>query len=273
MIWTFNSIDLIYILTYGGPYYSTFTLAMFAYQQAFGRGLVGYASAVAVFIVAPDGGGHGDLSRALPTGWSRRSDGPRYARRTGHRRPTASRRIPSWRAGSPIDNTHSARRTPVWRVVVAFVVTPFLWMLLGSFKPTYELLQQQGQTLWIAHPTLENYQRLFQEYDFVRYFLNSLFVATVTATVATSLSAFAGYSLARFQFPGRGFFGVLILVTQMLPGIAIIIPLFIWFKQFQLIDTYWALLHRLQRVRDSVLDVDVARLFRQYSRASWKRRR
>jgi multiple sugar transport system permease protein len=52
VIWTFNSIDLIYILTYGGPYYSTFTLAMFAYQQAFGRGLVGYASAVAVFILA-----------------------------------------------------------------------------------------------------------------------------------------------------------------------------------------------------------------------------
>jgi ABC-type glycerol-3-phosphate transport system permease component len=72
--------------------------------------------------------------------------------------------------------------------------------------------------------------------------LNSLLVATVTATVATSLSAFAGYSLARFQFPGRGFFGVLILVTQMLPGIAVIIPLFIWFKQFQLVDTYWALL-------------------------------
>ena len=126
--------------------------------------------------------------------------------------------------------------------VVVFVLTPFLWMLLGSFKPTYELLQQQGQTLWIAHPTLENYQRLFQEYDFVRYFLNSLLVASCTATVATSLSAFAGYSLARFQFPGRGLFGVLILVTQMLPGIAIIIPLFIWFKQFQLIDTYWAML-------------------------------
>ena len=52
IIWTFNSIDLIYILTYGGPYYATFTLAMFAYQEAFGRGLVGYASAVAVFILA-----------------------------------------------------------------------------------------------------------------------------------------------------------------------------------------------------------------------------
>lgn len=50
-IWTFNSIDLIFIMTYGGPYYSTLTLAMYAYQQAFGRGLVGYASAIAVVIL------------------------------------------------------------------------------------------------------------------------------------------------------------------------------------------------------------------------------
>jgi ABC-type glycerol-3-phosphate transport system permease component len=156
------------------------------------------------------------------------------------RRPAARPAV-----GASILHWTRSRKLPTYiclAFVVAFVVTPFLWMLLGSFKPTYELLQQQGQTLWIAHPTLENYQRLFREYDFVRYFLNSLLVATVTAIVATSLSAFAGYSLARFQFPGRSFFGVLILVTQMLPGIAIIIPLFIWFKQFQLIDTYWALL-------------------------------
>lgn len=51
-IWTFNSIDLIYILTSGGPYYSTMTLAMFAYQQGFGRGDIGYASAAAVVILA-----------------------------------------------------------------------------------------------------------------------------------------------------------------------------------------------------------------------------
>lgn len=50
-IWTFNSIDLIYILTSGGPYFSTMTLAMFAYQQGFGRGNIGYASAIGVTIL------------------------------------------------------------------------------------------------------------------------------------------------------------------------------------------------------------------------------
>lgn len=50
-IWTYNNIDLIYILTSGGPFYSTMTLAMFAYNQGFGRGNIGYASAIAVVIV------------------------------------------------------------------------------------------------------------------------------------------------------------------------------------------------------------------------------
>ena len=127
-------------------------------------------------------------------------------------------------------------------MLVVLVIGPFLWMLVGSFRPTYEHMQLQGQSLWIQNPTAENYRRLFAEYDFARYFLNSTFVALVTAIFATSISAFAGYSLARFRFPGRGLVGFLILTTQMLPAVAIIIPLFLWFKQFGLIDTYLALL-------------------------------
>lgn len=50
-IWTFNNIDLIYVLTTGGPYFSTMTLAMFAYNQGFGRGNIGYASALGVVIL------------------------------------------------------------------------------------------------------------------------------------------------------------------------------------------------------------------------------
>jgi multiple sugar transport system permease protein len=127
-------------------------------------------------------------------------------------------------------------------VLAAIIITPFLWMLFGSFKSNFELMQRQGQTLWIDRPTLSNYVRLFQEYDFARYFLNSTIVATVTAVIATSLSAFAAYSLARFTFPGKGIISFLILLTQMIPVIATIIPLFIWFQTFHLLDTYWALI-------------------------------
>lgn len=127
-------------------------------------------------------------------------------------------------------------------VLAVIIVAPFLWIFLGSFKPNFEFMQKQGQTLWIGNPTLSNYQRLFREYDFARYFLNSTIVATVTAVVSTSLSAFAGYSLARFSFPGKSAISYLILLTQMIPAIATIIPLFLWFKMLHLLDTYWALI-------------------------------
>jgi multiple sugar transport system permease protein len=126
-------------------------------------------------------------------------------------------------------------------LISLFVLVPFLWMLVGSFKPTSELLGDQGRALLSSNFTLDNYVRLFREYDYARYFANSTLVAVVTAAFATSVSAFAGYALARFRFPGRGVVGFVILLTQMLPLIAVLIPLFIWFKRFQLVDTYSAL--------------------------------
>ena len=49
-IWTFSAIEMIYVMTYGGPFYSTYILAMFTYIGAFGLGQFSYASAVAVVI-------------------------------------------------------------------------------------------------------------------------------------------------------------------------------------------------------------------------------
>lgn len=139
----------------------------------------------------------------------------------------------------------AAGRVAVYVLLVALaalILTPFLWMLAGSFTPDSQLLSTEGETLLVRDPTIANYVNLFQEYPFARYFLNSSFIAIVTAFFGTSLSAFAAYSIARFEFPGRGLFSFLMLATQMLPGIVIIIPLFIWFRQFALDNTYWAVL-------------------------------
>lgn len=115
-------------------------------------------------------------------------------------------------------------------------------MLLGSFKTNIELMSSQGQTLWIKEPTLDNYIRLFQQYPFARYFLNSTIVATGTTIISVSFSAFAGYSLSRFSFPGRSVVGMLILATQMLPGVAILIALYIQFRNFGLLNSYAGLI-------------------------------
>ena len=161
--------------------------------------------------------------------------------------PTVDAVVPAAEAtASPPDPRRSRAPRHPWVyvglfAVAAFVTIPFLWMLIGSLKPTNALLGNEGAALFSSQFTGENYVHLFQQYPFARYLANSALVAVVTATFATSLSAFAGYALARFRFPGRGVAGFLILTTQMLPLIAVLIPLFIWFKQFQLIDTYRSL--------------------------------
>ncbi len=127
-------------------------------------------------------------------------------------------------------------------LLTLLIILPFLWLFLGSFKSSFELMQNQGQTLWIQNPTLSNYKRLFRDYDFARYFVNSTIVAGATAVFATSISAFAGYSLARFHFAGKSFLSFLMLLTQMIPVIATIIPLYLWFQKLNLLDTYWALI-------------------------------
>jgi ABC-type glycerol-3-phosphate transport system permease component len=102
-------------------------------------------------------------------------------------------------------------------------------------------MSNQGQTLWINNPTLSNYVRLFQEYPFARFFLNSTIVSTFTTLIAVSFAAFAGYSISRFRFPGRMLVGILILATQMIPGIAILIPLYVLFNKLRLLDSYMGL--------------------------------
>lgn len=127
-------------------------------------------------------------------------------------------------------------------LLLVFVITPFLWMFLGSFKSNTELMSNQGQTLWIEQPTFQNYVNLFREYPFARFFLNSTIVATFTTAVAVSFAAFAGYSISRFRFPGRMFVGIMILATQMIPGIAILIPLYVLFNKLHLLDSYQGLI-------------------------------
>ena len=87
-----------------------------------------------------------------------------------------------------------------------------------------------------------NYQRLFKEYPFARFFLNSAFVSTMTTLIAVCFAAFAGYSISRFRFPGRMVAAVLILATQMIPGIAILIPLYVMLNRLHLLNSYAGLI-------------------------------
>jgi multiple sugar transport system permease protein len=121
------------------------------------------------------------------------------------------------------------------------MVTPFVWMLLGSFKTTGEL--RQTPPTWIPEdPTLDNYRDLFDRLNFPRFFFNSTLVAT-TVTVGNLLFAsMAGYALAKLSFPGKRVLFVLVLSTLMIPGVVLFMPQFVLISNLGLANTHAALI-------------------------------
>jgi multiple sugar transport system permease protein len=116
------------------------------------------------------------------------------------------------------------------------MVGPFLWMVLGSFKPQAEFLRAPT---WLPEaPTLNNYQRLVERLDFPRYFFNSTVVATIVTAANLVFSPMLGYALAKLRFRGKGLLMGLVLSTLMLPAAATLVPLFVLMSKLDLVNTY-----------------------------------
>ena len=122
----------------------------------------------------------------------------------------------------------------------AYVLAPFAWMVLVSFKPEYEVFARE-LSLLPRQPTLDNYRMIFTFIPYPRFFFNSLLVAVVTTLVSTAVSTLAAYSFSRFRFRGRAAIAFLMLATQMFPLVTGIIPLYLVFSRLELINTYWCL--------------------------------
>ena len=122
-------------------------------------------------------------------------------------------------------------------VVGAF---PLFWMLSTSLKPSAEIFATPPR-LVPAHPTLENFARLFSDTSFLTFFRNSALVSLATVALTLGVSAPGAYGLTRFSFAGREKVAGLILTTYMFAPVMIIIPFYILVKQLGIVNTRLAL--------------------------------
>ena len=120
---------------------------------------------------------------------------------------------------------------------LVLLVGPFLWMLLGSFRPDREL--KQVPPAWLPeNPTLENYRTLFTDLDFPTFFVNSTVVA-LTITVGNLIfCSMLGYALAKLHFPGKRVIFTLVLGTLMVPGVVTFVPLFVLVSNLGMVNTF-----------------------------------
>jgi multiple sugar transport system permease protein len=117
------------------------------------------------------------------------------------------------------------------------MVLPFVWMLSTSLKPPTEVVSWPPRFIPL-HPTLENYQTVFETAPFHLFFLNSLAMASVSTISILLTSTLAGFVFGKYHFPGRGFLFILILATAMVPFETYMIPLYLVMKDLKFINTF-----------------------------------
>jgi ABC-type glycerol-3-phosphate transport system permease component len=126
-------------------------------------------------------------------------------------------------------------------LLVLVCLFPFWWMSLSSIKTLRELYTIPP-IWWPSAPTWDNYYTVLFESNVPRYFLNSVIISVGSTALALLLAIFAAYGFARFRFRGKPLLQAFVLVGQLLPTAAIIVPLFITLRVLGLVNTYWGLI-------------------------------
>lgn len=118
------------------------------------------------------------------------------------------------------------------------ILYPLLYAVLGSFKSNYEVTL--GGTLWPQEWVFTNYAEAWQQFDFFRYALNSVFLSLVTTVVSLAVCSMAGYCLARRRFWGRRLLEKTILATMFISiGTVTLRPIYLLMVKMQLHNSLW----------------------------------
>jgi multiple sugar transport system permease protein len=126
-------------------------------------------------------------------------------------------------------------------LLAAVNIYPIYQMVVTSLLPFDKLLE--GASLGLpSMVTFENYREVVGRGPLPRYFLNSVIVATCTMLLSTAISVFAGYSLARLQYPGKSLIDKTILFVYVIPPILLVVPIYLLIVRVHLQDTLFSVI-------------------------------
>ena len=125
-------------------------------------------------------------------------------------------------------------------VGLIFMIFPYIWMVLTSFKIPAEIYQQ----FWPSRLTLEHYRTVFAsgatgaKSPFMRSLFNSLLVSSIGTVSVVFFGAITGYALAKLNFKGRKLLEKFILFQMLFPAVLFLIPRFLLMLKLGAINTY-----------------------------------
>jgi multiple sugar transport system permease protein len=136
----------------------------------------------------------------------------------------------------------SPGKSIAWLLLLAggiVMLTPLLFMFSTSLKDSADVYDLR---LVPTAPTLDNYVKVLSNGRFLRWFVNSIGIATLVTVSNVFFDSLVGYTLAKYRFRGRYLVFVAILSTLMIPTEMLVIPWYIMARNFGWLDTYWGIM-------------------------------
>lgn len=142
-------------------------------------------------------------------------------------------------------NSHSRSRRFVSDAVLLVVAIvwlgPYAWMTITSLKTLPEIMRAPAYPLPQAFQ-LGAYREVLQAVPVMRYFANTVFMATAIALLQIALALPAGYALAKLRFVGRSAAFVLVLSCLLIPAQVTFVPVFTMLGSVGLVNSFGALI-------------------------------
>jgi multiple sugar transport system permease protein len=126
-------------------------------------------------------------------------------------------------------------------VIGAFALLPLYWLVVTAFTPDNETFTFPPR-LFPKSLTFEHFKNFATNSQLLHYLLNSVIVSLITAVLSVVVSAYCAYSFSKFRYRGRRSLMYLVLSSQLFPQALLLITLYLLFSQFDLLNTYLALI-------------------------------
>ncbi|HLT58304.1 MAG: carbohydrate ABC transporter permease [Limnochordales bacterium] len=128
-------------------------------------------------------------------------------------------------------------------VFVLFTATPFVWMLITSFKHDSDLYNPDNNPLWFNEPpTLAHWEYVFHRTPFLRWLANTTIVGLAVIVITLALALPAAYSLSRLLGRWGERLGIAIFLVYLVPPTLLFIPMARVISSLQLQNTLWSLI-------------------------------
>ncbi|MEK3890484.1 carbohydrate ABC transporter permease [Bacillus sp. FSL K6-3431] len=140
---------------------------------------------------------------------------------------------------------YTAKQYMLLLVAILFTIVflfPIYWMITTSIKPIQDVFATPPMIIPESIQFDAYVKNLIEDQSLLPYLKNSFIIAAGTALFTLMIALPCAYALARFRLKGASILILILLITQMIPGIMMAMPLFILFSKLGLLNSYLALI-------------------------------